>query len=200
MTLKIACSSNKKFMKVRLRRCNSKSTNSKQSQKPTTIATHSKKIYWHLLINVRDKILREKEIEHLNDTLSNLKHELKETKERSSHEISSLRSSFTQEKNALAKRLEESNLTISQNNVKIMSLEQSLDSEIKNCERVKRELEKYLTEKQADYVAVKGQLENLAKEYKDESDKWLETHNEDSKNLALQKQKVCFQKFCLCLT
>jgi septal ring factor EnvC (AmiA/AmiB activator) len=108
------------------------------------------------LINVRDKILREKEIEHLNDTLSNLKHELKETKERSSHEISSLRSSFTQEKNALAKRLEESNLTISQNNVKIMSLEQSLDSEIKNCERVKRELEKYLTEKQADYVAVKG--------------------------------------------
>lgn len=134
--------------------------------------------------------MREKEIEHLTETLSSLKQELKETKDRSAQELSSLRNAFSQEKNALGKRLEEANLTISQNNIKIMSLEQSLDSEAKNSDRVKRELEKYLAEKQSDYAAVKAQLEGLAKEYKEESDKWLETHNEDSKNLALQKQKV----------
>lgn len=134
--------------------------------------------------------MREKEIEHLTETLSSLKQELKETKDRSAQELSSLRNAFSQEKNALGKRLEEANLTISQNNIKIMSLEQSLDSEAKNSDRVKRELEKYLAEKQSDYAAAKAQLEGLAKEYKEESDKWLETHNEDSKNLALQKQKV----------
>lgn len=141
----------------------------------------------------RDKILKEKEIEHLNTTLINLKTELRDTKDKSGSELTSLRNSFSQEKNIMNKKLEEANLQISQSNIKIMSQEQKNESDNKNFKRLVREFEKQLEDKTSDYSNLRAQYDSIVKEYKEESDQWLETQSENTKNLALQKQKVNHQ-------